>query len=106
MIAKRTFLILFVAQFVYIILLKWVDPPITLTQLSNWISGNGLKRDYIDIEDMSSHCKLAVIASEDQLFPDHAGFDWNSIEKAWKYNQKKPNRTRIPKGASTISQQV
>ena len=47
--------------------------------------------------------KLAVVASEDQVFPDHGGFDWKSIEKAMKYNQKKPNRIR---GASTISQQV
>ncbi|HZG24232.1 MAG TPA: monofunctional biosynthetic peptidoglycan transglycosylase, partial [Chitinophagaceae bacterium] len=47
--------------------------------------------------------KLAVIASEDQLFADHNGFDWKSIEKAISYNKKKPNRVR---GASTISQQV
>jgi monofunctional glycosyltransferase len=47
--------------------------------------------------------KLAVIASEDQLFPDHSGFDWKSIKKAMAYNQRKPNRIR---GASTISQQV
>jgi monofunctional biosynthetic peptidoglycan transglycosylase len=37
------------------------------------------------------------------LFPDHNGFDWKSIEKARKYNERKPNRIR---GASTISQQV
>jgi monofunctional biosynthetic peptidoglycan transglycosylase len=43
------------------------------------------------------------IASEDQLFPDHGGFDWKSIQKAMEYNQRKPNRI---KGASTISQQV
>jgi monofunctional biosynthetic peptidoglycan transglycosylase len=47
--------------------------------------------------------KLAVVSSEDQIFPDHGGFDWKSIEKAMKYNEKKPNRIR---GASTISQQV
>ena len=47
--------------------------------------------------------KLAVIASEDQIFPDHGGFDWKSIDKAMKYNEKKPGRVR---GASTISQQV
>lgn len=52
---------------------------------------------------MSPHIKLAVIASEDQLFADHNGFDWKSIEKAMAYNKRKPNRVR---GASTISQQV
>jgi len=99
----KTFLILFVAQFIYIVLLKWIDPPITLTQLSSWLSGDGLKRDYVGYDEMSSQIKLAVISSEDQIYPDHDGFDWKSIEKAMKYNQKKPGRIR---GASTISQQT
>jgi monofunctional biosynthetic peptidoglycan transglycosylase len=102
-IIKRTFLFLFIAQFIYIILLKWINPPITITQLQNWIVGNGLKRDYVDAEEMSYYMKLAMISSEDQIFPDHGGFDWKNIEKAMKYNKKKPGRVR---GASTISQQV
>lgn len=100
---KRIFLALFILQFVYIILLKWVDPPITLTQLGSWISGDGLKRDYVAWDEISYNMKLAVIASEDQVFPDHGGFDWKSIGKAMKHNDKKPERIR---GASTISQQV
>jgi monofunctional biosynthetic peptidoglycan transglycosylase len=100
---KRLFLVLLIAQFIYIILLKWINPPITITQFASWIGGNGLKRDYVDTDDISYNMKLAVISSEDQLFPDHSGFDWKSIEKAMKYNQRKPNRV---KGASTISQQV
>ncbi len=100
---KRIFLILFIAQFVYIILLKWIDPPITITQLVSWVSGHGLKRDYVDRSEISPQIKLAVIASEDQLFADHSGFDWKSMKKAMKYNEKKPGRIR---GGSTISQQV
>lgn len=100
---KRIFLWLFIFQFLYIILLRWVNPPVTMTQLVSWVSGHGLKRDYISSSNMSSNAKLAVIASEDQLFPDHSGFDWKSIKKAMKYNEKKPGRIR---GASTISQQV
>jgi monofunctional biosynthetic peptidoglycan transglycosylase len=103
---RRAFLILFIAQFIYIILLKWMDPPITLTQLQNWVTGNGMARDYVDFSDMSYNIKLAVIASEDQIFPDHDGFDWKSIEKAMKYNKKKPGRIHGVHGASTISQQV
>jgi monofunctional glycosyltransferase len=103
----KTFLILFVAQLIYIIVLKWINPPITITQFSSWISGDGLKRDYVDYDEMSYQIKLAVISSEDQLYPDHDGFDWKSIEKAIKYNQKKPNRVRGNlHGGSTISQQV
>jgi monofunctional biosynthetic peptidoglycan transglycosylase len=99
----KTFLILFIAQLIYIIALKWINPPITLTQLSSWISGDGLKRDYVAYDEMSPQIKLAVISSEDQIFPDHDGFDWKSIEKAMKYNKRKPGRLR---GASTISQQT
>ena len=100
---KRLLVILFVVQLLYIIILKWVNPPITLTQLSSWVTGHGLKRDYVSWDELSYNIKLAAISSEDQLFPDHSGFDWKSIEQAMKYKERKPNRI---KGASTISQQV
>lgn len=100
---KRIIIVLFVAQLVYIVALKWVNPPITVTQLISFFSGNGLKRDYIKLNDMSPNARLAVIASEDQMFPDHNGFDIKSIEKALTTNSKKKSRIR---GASTISQQV
>ena len=74
-----------------------------MTQLVSYITGDGLKRDYVGWNKISYNAKLAVIASEDQLFPDHSGFDWKNIKKAMAYNKKKPNRIR---GASTISQQV
>jgi monofunctional biosynthetic peptidoglycan transglycosylase len=102
-ILKKIFLYLFIAQFLYIILLKWMDPPITLTQLGSVLTGDGFKRDYINYDEMSPNIKLAVMASEDQVFPDHNGFDFKSIKKAMAYNEKKPGRIR---GASTISQQV
>src|SRR5690242_8896262 len=100
---KRLFIILFIFQLFYILLLKWVDPPFTLTQLGSWITGHGLRRDYVDMDAISPNARLALISSEDQLFPDHSGFDWRSIQKAMDYNKRKPNRI---KGASTISQQV
>ena len=100
---KRIFIFLFFFQLFCIILFRWVDPPITMTQLASWIRGDGLKRDYVGWNKMSYNAKLAVIASEDQVFPDHSGFDWKNIKKAMAYNKKKPNRIR---GASTISQQV
>lgn len=102
-ILKKLFLYLFVAQFLYIIMCRWVDPPITITQLSNWISGNGLKRDYIDYKEMGTSIKLAVIAGEDQLFTEHNGFDYKSIQKAIEHNKNHPEKRR---GASTISQQT
>lgn len=100
---KRLFLFLFIFQFAYILICKWVNPPITITQIVSVLRGNGLKRDYVSYSEMSPNIKLAVIASEDQLFPDHDGFDVKAIKKAINYNKKHPTKTR---GASTISQQV
>jgi monofunctional biosynthetic peptidoglycan transglycosylase len=71
--------------------------------MGSLVTGDGLKRDYIDIEEMSPYAKLAFMAAEDQKFPDHNGFDWKSIGKALDYNKRNPNKVR---GASTISQQV
>ena len=85
---KKIFLFLFVSQFFYILILKWINPPFTLTQLASLFSGHGLKRNYVSKAEISPYAKLAVISSEDQLFPDHDGFDFKSIEKAMKHNQK------------------
>lgn len=75
-----------------------------MTQLVSWVSGHGLKRDYVRWNAISVNAKLAVISSEDQKFPDHNGFDWKSIQKAAKYNERKPGRS--VRGGSSISQQV
>ena len=100
---RKIFLILLLSQLVYIIVLKWIDPPFTLTQLGSLFSGDGLKRDYVSFSEMSSEAGLAVMAAEDQLLPDHHGFDFKNIERALAHNEKKPKKIR---GASTISQQV
>ncbi len=102
-ILKKVFLWLFLSQLVYIIILRWVNPPFTITQLASFVRGNGLKRDYISYKNMGSNAKLAVLAGEDQQFPDHNGFDIKAIKLAVKYNKKHPTKIR---GASTISQQV
>lgn len=92
-----------IGQFVYILLLWFINPPITITQMVDVVKGYGLKKDNISYEAMGPNIKLAVLAAEDQLFPAHNGFDIKAIKKAQKYNQKHPNKVR---GASTISQQT
>ncbi len=100
---KRVILWLFILQFVYIIFCRWINPPVTLTQLGSVVQGYGLQRDYIAFDKMSPNIKLAVMASEDQLFPEHNGFDIKAIKKALNYNKKHVTKVR---GGSTISQQV
>ncbi len=103
---KRILLWGFVSSLVYIIICIWLMPPITITQITNSF-GYGLKRDYVSWDQISSNVKLAAIASEDQAFPDHGGFDWDAIEHSLK-PKKKGKKTKIPLGggASTITQQV
>lgn len=92
----------FLFSLLYIVYCKWANPPFTITQLSSIFEGNGIHRDYVSYNKMGENIKLAVMAGEDQLFPDHNGFDFKSIQKAMKHNQKKKSL----RGASTISQQT
>src|SRR5687768_18407260 len=78
---KRLFIFLFIFHLFYVLILKWVNPPVTITQFVSWITGDGLKRDYVSYSEISGYAKIAVIASEDQLFPEHNGFDWKSIDR-------------------------
>lgn len=103
-ILKKTFLIILFSHLAYIILIRFVDPPITITQITSIIEGDGFNRKHVSLNEMSKASKLAVIASEDQLFPDHNGFDIKGIERALAFNKKKKGK-KI-RGASTISQQV
>ncbi len=100
----RIFFTGYIFFFIYFLLGYITNPPITITQLTNVLRGYGLKRDYISYNDMGQNIKLAVIASEDQLFPDHDGFDLKAIKLAMKYNKRHPGKPQ--RGGSTISQQA
>ncbi|MDO8368969.1 MAG: monofunctional biosynthetic peptidoglycan transglycosylase [Saprospiraceae bacterium] len=61
-----------------------------------------LRHDWVSFGEISPHLQLAVVCAEDQDFLEHEGFDFEAIEKAYKYNQNHKRK----KGASTISQQT
>jgi len=100
---REIFFIAYISSTLYLLLGIIFNPLITLTQVGSILQGNGLSRDYVSYDNMGPNIKLAVIASEDQQFPDHDGFDIKAIKLAMKYNKRHPNKVR---GASTISQQV
>ena len=60
------------------------------------------RHSWVDLTRISPNLPLAVVASEDQRFPEHWGFDVEAIEKAYQLNQ----HSHRVHGASTISQQV
>ncbi|HCC95222.1 MULTISPECIES: monofunctional biosynthetic peptidoglycan transglycosylase [unclassified Empedobacter] len=99
---RKVILYLFVAHLVYIVVLKWINPPFTITQVQQGFEQGKFKRDYISYDEMGRNIKLAVIGSEDQKFPVHNGFDMDGIQEAIEKN-KEGKKLR---GGSTISQQV
>lgn len=101
-ILKRIFIVLFIAQLLYIILLRWVNPPFTITQLVDQANGYTIQKQYMPLEKISPHMRLAVVAAEDMSFPNHFGFNLKKIKRAYEKNK---TRTK-PRGASSISQQV
>ena len=99
---KKLFFILILANILFIVWGKFFNPPITLTQIGGLLKYGKLKRDYISYDEMGTHVKKAVIASEDQAFFSHNGFDYKAIEKAMKHNEQ----GKKLRGGSTISQQT
>jgi len=80
-------------------LFRWLPVPVT----SFMIQDDGpTAHDWVAWSEISRHAAVAVIASEDQRFMEHSGFDFEAIDKAWT-DAKRGRRLR---GASTISQQV
>ena len=62
-----------------------------------------LAHRWVPYNRISVHLKRAVVAAEDDKFMDHAGFDWDAIQKA---HEKNLREGEIIAGASTITQQL
>ncbi len=85
---------------------RYIDPPVSSVMLHRWKESAhadaALRYRWVDLEEISPWVAIAVVAAEDQKFPEHAGFDTESIIDALR-DHARGRRTR---GASTISQQV
>ncbi|MGD8430567.1 MAG: monofunctional biosynthetic peptidoglycan transglycosylase [Ectothiorhodospiraceae bacterium] len=83
--------------------LRWVDPPTSAFMIRHAIvTDTPPRHHWVDRTAVSDWAALAVIASEDQRFPNHHGFDLGAIAEAL----KEYDRGEGLRGASTISQQV
>jgi monofunctional biosynthetic peptidoglycan transglycosylase len=97
------------ASVVAVASLRWINPPVTAfiaeAQAAAWSSRDAnyvYRHNWVDLDRISPNLPLAVVASEDQKFPEHWGFDVPAIEKAYALNQ----HSHKVRGASTISQQA
>jgi monofunctional biosynthetic peptidoglycan transglycosylase len=85
-----------------IALYRLVDPPVTPLMLIRLAEGHGIDKSWRDLGRISPHLSRAVIASEDNRFCEHAGFDLTEVAgqiDRWLDGER-------PRGASTISMQT
>ena len=87
---------------VLVLLYRLVPPPVTPLMLIRLVEGQGLTRDWTRLDDIAPALAQAVVASEDNLFCEHTGFDWNAMNMVI----GELNEGGAPRGASTISMQV
>lgn len=87
-----------------VVLLAVLPPPVTAFMIADALDGEGppLRQHWVPLAELPVHVPLAMVAAEDQNFPQHFGFDLGAIRRALDHNAD-GGRVR---GASTISQQV
>ncbi len=91
-----------IVSVVWVVIYRFVPPPITITMAGDVVAGRGLDKDWMGLSDMDPDMARAAIAGEDGKFCSHDGFDREAIAKAFQRNQQ-GGRIR---GGSTISQQT
>jgi len=107
LIALKLLLVCFLFSLLQVLSLKWIDPltsSVMLQREFNFFSSDEkpISYEWYDYDDISKEIVIAVVASEDQNFPTHFGFDLEQIGKAFKEKDKRGSL----RGASTITQQV
>jgi monofunctional biosynthetic peptidoglycan transglycosylase len=96
-------LILFVISILLPLAYRWVNPPVTSFQLVKAVTkGNGIHKKWVPIEKISPYMYRAAIASEDNYFLGHRGFDVIALNTV--VEERKSGRRH--RGGSTISQQT
>lgn len=96
----RRILLICLVAIISLGLLYLFVPPVSTLMVARVITLKKITRDYVPINEISSHLIRSVIRAEDSKFCQHYGIDWESMADA---AQDKDGRSR---GASTIPMQV
>ncbi len=88
-----------VASSLCVLLLRWINPPVTILMAQEWWRLGAIERDWVALPEMAEALPLSAAAAEDANFCLHHGFDIDGIRDAL-------SDDRRLRGASTISQQV
>lgn len=99
----KIILVLFIISIVLPLAYRWINPPFTPLMVIRKVQhGAPIEKEWRDIEEISHYMVDCAVASEDNNFLSHRGFDWGAVQKA--INERKKGKRE--RGASTISQQT
>jgi monofunctional biosynthetic peptidoglycan transglycosylase len=99
----RAFLAFVILSLAWVLLYRFVPPPVTFTMLGDLLSGRSVEKDWMPIEQIDRDMARAAIAAEDSKFCSHRGFDQDAIAAAMRRNAQGRG---VVRGGSTISQQT
>src|SRR4051794_24644666 len=92
----------FIISILWVLIYRFVPPPITMTMIGDVFAGRGLHKDWMPIRDIDRDMVRAAISAEDSKFCQHNGFDFEAIEHA----AKRMASGGGLRGRSPISQQT
>ena len=98
----RAIFIFIIGSILWVLLYRFVPPPITFTQMGDLLAGRGVEKKWMPLDRIDPDMARAAIAAEDAKFCSHHGFDQDAIAAAMRQNAQ-GGRIR---GGSTISQQT
>ena len=113
-------LLFVVVSVLQVLALRFIDPPFSMFMVTRQLDAVlardldfRIAYDWRDMQRISGHLPVALVAAEDQNFARHHGFDFEAIDKAQQHNErmvlraeKRGKPVRRLRGASTISQQT
>jgi len=99
----RAVFLFIVLSLLWVLLYRFVNPPITFTMIGDMLGGRSVVRDWMPLQRIDDDMKRAAIAAEDSKFCSHRGFDQDAIAEAMRRNARGGS---VIRGGSTISQQT
>ena len=84
----RAFFLFVLVSILWVLLYRFVPPPITFTMIGDMFGGRSITKDWMPIEKIDRDMVRAAIAAEDSKFCSHSGFDQDAIAEAMRRNAK------------------
>ena len=101
--AIKLFFLFVLLSLLWVLLYRFVPPPITFTMMGDILSGRSITKNWVPLEEIDRDMARAAIAAEDSKFCSHNGFDQDAIAAAMRRNAEGRG---VIRGGSTISQQT